>query len=422
MSTPFDPATCVTNSGVTMPRLDAVLAWLQDVHKTIYGSDIDVDPDSPDGQLLGVLAEAYTDLGQILQNIYNGLASPNGAVGPLLSNLVLLNGISRRAGAYTIAPITIEGTAGSSVGTSFIIRNTANGALFSPTATITIGNGQTTATGYAQCHEKGDIAAAAGTLTQIVTVTTGIVGVTNTDGSRGYLVEADGALRARRAQSVAMASQGMTDGLQASIVEVGAGNVLQAIVWENVEDHVVTAGSGTLAPHSIYVVADVIAGSAVDPNKLPTPDPDPIASTIFLKKAQGCNTQGDVVRTIMDAQGKGHIIRYDLPVSVNVYIDITVATRYGWPADGADQIKAAIVEWAAGYDENGNRNISIGGDSNNQLSWTDVLSSFLGKVGGFNLTTMKLGTTEGGGTDRANLPIEFNGIARIDSTRIRVTS
>jgi hypothetical protein len=418
-TSPFDPSVCVTDAGVFMPRLDDVLTWLKAQYTTIYGSTVDLDPESPDGQVVGIEAEMFADQGQLIQMAFNSLASPLGATGSVLANLCLLNGVTRRPGEYTISPITIEGTAGSSVDANFIIRNTANGKLFSPTATITIANGATTATGYAKCREMGDIEATAGTLTQIITVTTGIVSVTNaTSGARGYLKESEGYLRARRYQSVALPSQGMTDGLQAALINMTG--VVQAIVWENDEDTAVTLGTGTLAPHSIYVLCDVIAGSDVDPARDITPDA--IATVIFNRKSGGCSTQGGYSKTITDAQGKSHVIRYDKPSDVNVYVEVNLVARYGWPTDGATQIAQYIEEWGAGTDTigTGNRNVTIGGDSNGELSWTDVLASFVGKVGGFNLTSMKLGTTLGGGTVNTNLPIDFDEIARLDASRVTV--
>jgi hypothetical protein len=85
-------------------------------------------------------------------------------------------------------------------------------------------------------------------------------------------------------------------------------------------------------------------------------------------------------------------------------------------------IKWDIVEWGTGTDAQSRRNIRIGGDSNGELSWTDVLSAFVGKVGGFNLTSMKLGKTQGGGTPNTNLPIDYNEIARVEPARITVNA
>jgi hypothetical protein len=404
-----------------MPRLEDVLTWLKAQYAGIYGDRIDLDPESPDGQVIGIEAEMLADLGQLVQLAYNGLASPGAATGSLLGNLCLLNGVVRRPGEYTSAIVTIEGQAGASVDPNFIIRNTANGTLFSPVRTATIPTnppGQTTTTVVVNCRERGPIEALAGTLTQIITVTTGIVSVTNaTRGTSGCLTESDGALRDRRYQSVALPSQAMTDGLQAALVNMDG--VLQAVVWENDQDVPINIGqTGILAPHCIHVLCDVTVGGPADPqiDRLR----DPIAWTIFNRKSGGCSTQGNWVKTIRDDYGMAHVIKYDLPTPVDVYIEINLTKRAGWPTDGENQIKNEIMEWATGTDADSKRNIRIGGDSNGELSWTDVLSAFVGKVGGFNLTSMKLGKTQGGGTPNTNLPIDYNEIARIDPMRITV--
>lgn len=415
--TPFDPATCVTNEGVTMPRLADILAWLETQYKSVYGQDIDLDPESPDGQIVGIEAEMFADLGGLLQMAYDGIASPGKATGAMLGNICLLNGVTGRAGVATTTTLTIEGTPGTTITSSFIIKNKNNGALFSPTTTITVGAGGT-GSGQVTCREIGPIEALAGDVSQIVTITTGIVSATNaSNGSVGYCAESDSDLHARRYQSVALPSTGMTDGLQAAIINMR--NVKQAIVWENDQDVAVSVGqSGTLPPHSVYVLVDVVAGSSVDPDS--NTDPDPIATTIYQRKAGGCTTVGTVSKTVTDTQGNPHVIRYGKATTLPVYVEVNISTRYGWPTDGATQIADAIAAWSIDTDDNGNRNISIGGDSNHELSWTDVLSSFVSKVGGFNLTSMKLGTTLGGGTSGANLAIDYDEIATIIPANVNV--
>ena len=59
-----------------------------------YGSDAVLTPDSQDGQLLAVFAQAIYDNGQALIAIYNSF-SPATAQGAGLSSLVKINGLAR---------------------------------------------------------------------------------------------------------------------------------------------------------------------------------------------------------------------------------------------------------------------------------------------------------------------------------------
>jgi hypothetical protein len=124
-----------------------------------------------------------------------------------------------------------------------------------------------------------------------------------------------------------------------------------------------------------------------------------------------------------DDAGHPHEIRYDFAEAVDVSIRVTITRRYNYPLDGDAQIAAAIVAWAEGSNvDTGKPNIPIGGDSRGNLSWTDVLASFVNSVHGFDLVSMQF-STNGGSTWTANgdsLPLSFNQVASIASEDIEV--
>jgi uncharacterized phage protein gp47/JayE len=187
-------------------------------YQSEFGTDIDLGPDSPDGQWLAILAGDFADIEQLAQVDYEG-RSPAGAVGVGLSRLVQLNGITRKPAQFSSLPISIAGTVGTVVATGKLIGDPNDATLpaFQVRAPgITIGGGGT-GTGFADCTVAGPINVATNRLTKILEPVTGWATVTNTStATPGTLVESDLKLRARRAKSAAIPSQSMLDGLEAA--------------------------------------------------------------------------------------------------------------------------------------------------------------------------------------------------------------
>ena len=392
----------LTSAGFTRTSLTNIQAALNTIWKSAYGSNVDVDPRSADGQMIGGLAEMFDDLNGIAADAVN-IANPNGATGASLSNLAYLTGIKRNAASYATAPATFTGTPGTTVPTTFTVKPSPDdGTTWKPVSSVTIGGGGTVA-GTLQCQTLGPLPSGGpplpNALTSIVTVTAGISAVTNALGTRGTSIEVDPNLRVRRQQSTAIASQAMTDGLQAAIKTLPG--VTDAVVWENNSSDPKTVGGLTINANTVRVVVEVQASGASDP-AYTSSSADPVANTIFALKSSGCGTQCAASRGItkapLDALGVAHQILYDVATPLNVQIAIAISPRVNWPADGANQIKAAISSWIDGTNVvTGKPNRSIGGDDKGMLSWTDVVGAFIGTVPGFDFVSLSF-STDGGST------------------------
>jgi uncharacterized phage protein gp47/JayE len=397
--------TQLTTSGFTKSTLAERIAQLQSIWQSALGATIDVDPESPDGQIIGALAEMFANLDDIAEATYNGLL-PDGAMGDFLTRLMRLNGIERNAGAYSTAACTFTGTAGTVIQTTALVRSTEEQdptITWSPIATVTISGGGTQI-GTLKCNTPGDKQAPSETLTKIRTVIPGWTAVNNpADATRGYLTETDERARARRARSVAAPSQSITDGMYAAILNLE--NVSQVVVWENEQDTAKTMPGGSLVPHSVFAVVD---GG----------DQDQIANAIWLRKSVGCTMMGSVARTITDAQGHDHIIRFSRPTDVDVYIEIDVTKRAGWVDGSETTIADAIV---AASEEPGA--VPIGGDSNNEFAWSDVLA-WIAKAGivGYSVTAVRMGSAPSPTTPWQNVAIAYDAIARFETAHITVTA
>lgn len=194
------------------------------------------------------------------------------------------------------------------------------------------------------------------------------------------------------------------------------------MVWENTTDAVINIGGQNVDPRSLWVLAHVAPGGAADPSGT-ADDADPIADTIFELKSMGCATQGTTTKHPTDAGGVAHPISYSTATPLSVAVQVTISKRYNFPTDGAEQIVQAIATWAAGTNATTKKpNLQIGGDDKGELSWTDVLASFLNAVPGFDFKAIKF-STDGGSTwgfPNTNLVIPFGDFASIVAADVAV--
>jgi hypothetical protein len=414
----------LTSAGFSRVSLTDIKAHIDGLYQAAYGADADLDAKSSDGQISGGLSEMFDDTNSMAEDVITGLTNPNAATGQTLSGQMVLTGCPRNAASRSTAPCTFTGTNGTAITPDDVVQSTEDDSLWSPLATYTISG--TTVAGTLQAHDYGSPASGrvpAGTLTIIQTPKTGWTSVTNSIGVAGFNVERDPNARVRRRQSVAIASQGMTDGLQAALKTIS--HVLDAVCWENDKGNAVTIGESgnVINANSLRVFARVDVGSSADPAQT-TSSADPIANMIFALKGHGCGTQGAKVKYPLNRLGAPREIRYDLAVALAVQIKVKVAKRYNWPEDGSRRITSAITSWATGTNATtGKANLQISGDDRGSLSWTDVLSSFLHDVPGFDFTSLQFSTDSGSTwtTDRTSLSIPFGSFAEIAGVTVEAT-
>lgn len=380
--------TQLTAQGFTRTRLDERLSQLQDAMRAIFGPNINLDPDTMDGQTLGIFAESTSNLDQLAEDVYHSF-NPQSATGVALSRLVQLNGIRRIEGTYSTATLRCVGSQGTVIPAGSLVKSTATNATFETIAEATIpAGGQIDVA--ARSSVKGAVLAPAGTLTKIDTPIYGWQTATNVlDATPGRDEETDEKLRLRRRKSTATTAVGIIDALRGYLNNLPS--VIQAEVFENESD---TANANGQPPHSIYCVVE--GGANQD-----------IFDAIWLKKGSGCTQVGTTVGTSYDSRGNPHTMKFSRPTSVNVYVTVNLHTRPGWPTDGAQRIKDALTAWAVA-------NQSIG-EEVIQSRLFDPINS----IPGHSIDSLYIGTAAGP-TGTANIAVPFDGLSRFDSSRIVV--
>lgn len=323
----------ISDSGFTRDRLDVILTKLQVQTRLIYGSDVNLNPETPDGQLLGMLAEAIDDTAQAIEDTYNG-RNPNAATGQNLTSTATLTGVYRIVGDYAYVDVLMTITAGAVVPAGTEVQDEDTGATYATTVAVTGTGGQTLVT--CKALVKG-MTSAAGKVTKIVHPTYGLTAVTNSSPSSTVdAEETDERLRIRRNLSTAAPSVGFLDSIRAGLLAVpGIGQVR---LWEN--DTGVTVdiktGDQALAAHAIAAV--VTGGEA-----------SAIGAAIYARKPPGISTVGTSSVNVNDIVAIPHVIRYTVATPVEYALKIRYRDRPGagfGAAGGETAVKTALKAWS----------------------------------------------------------------------------
>lgn len=298
----------------------------------IYGTDINLASDSPDGQMMNIFIQSVLDLEDLLTQIYNQF-DPDNAVGNVLDQRVAINGIQRQAGTFTVTPVTLVNSQSVNL---YGLDQTVQ-----PVYTVADNAGnqwqlQTTQTGLAagthvlnfQAAVPGQQLTVPNTITVQVTIVLGVTSVNNptTFLTLGINEETDAQLRVRRQKSVSLASQGYLAGLLAALQNISG--VTQAEIFENITD---TVNSDGVPGHSIWVVVDG-SGAAAD-----------IAQTIYDKRNAGAGMFGSINFVITQVDGSPFVISWDNAVAITAFVAFTGQSINGTVPPNIPAIKAALV-------------------------------------------------------------------------------
>ena len=321
--------------GITLKTLPEIVTELEDGLKAIYGDDINIGADTPDGQLINIIAQEAIDLREVLQDV-NASFDTEQAQGVILDQRVAINGIIRRGATFTIQPINItvdrtvtlagldslSDTLDIPSGVYTVKDDAGNQFVLLGTVTIAAGT-------HSLSFRASEIGAVQTTINTITTAVTAIAGVTDINNSAGVTTqgvdeESDAALRIRRQRSIAGSSQGYTDSLESKILS------LDDVTACNVEENTTAATDANgIPPHSVWCVVE--NGTDAD-----------IGYAIYEKKSAGCGTYGSVSVTVTRTNGRTVVVNFDRPVLVPLYIRATISVPNGGLID-ADYLKAQIV-------------------------------------------------------------------------------
>ena len=310
-------------SGIHLPnykdRLDDLIAG----YKVVFGSDVYIEPDSMDYQLLSIVAKCWDDLNGVILDSYNA-RNPNFATDSALDLLVPLNGIIRKPATSSSVVLTLEGSAGKTLPAGMQAID-GDSHVWEIQEEVTFDeNGHATATAY--CMETGAISAAIGAINEINTAHLHWYSVTNEAPAKlGNEIETDAALRKRRAASVSLPSRSILSGIIGALINVPGVNSVNVV-----ENSTETAGE--IPAHAICAVLD--GGEDAD-----------IAKALWLKKSPGCTLYGTEQVVYVDEYDHENVINFSRARYVNVSIHITLRTFAEYePSLLTEDIPKAVAE------------------------------------------------------------------------------
>jgi uncharacterized phage protein gp47/JayE len=321
-------ANTIDAAGIHIMSYAEILAAIILQLQIIYGSDINVDSSSPDGQLANILTLAEEDNLELNVDNYNS-KDPDQAVGVALDGVSQLCGIARKGGTYTYVAVSITvDRAVSLIGlddsdSPFTVSDgNGNNFYLLESAALTAG---TTILNF-RAEDIGYIQVLANTITTMVSIVLGVTVVNNAaiPYSVGTDQETDADLRIRREASVALPSQGMLEGLYGGLMTLSG--VTDVKIYENTENTV--DGNGVPA-HSIWVIVE--GGTAAD-----------IGALIYKYRNAGCGMKGDERVTLTQVDGTSYIVYYTIATSDDLHLKFTATSKTGTAIDET-ALKASIV-------------------------------------------------------------------------------
>lgn len=310
-----------------------LLTYYTEAFQDIYGSDIDLSSNTPDGQLINILIQSILDLEDLLVQIYN-MFDPDNAIGVILDQRVAINGIQRQAGTFTITNVTLTvsqalnlfGLDQDSQPPFTVADNAGNKWVLQESQTIS------TPGDYVypfQAAEPGAVLTVPNTITVPVTIVLGVTTINNPTAatSVGLNEESDAVLKVRRQKSVSLASQGFYAGLLAALENING--VTSAFVYENTTS---STDGNDVPGHSIWVI---VAGTA---------EAADIANAIYTKRNAGCGMKGDEVYLITQVDGSLFAVYWDTVVTEPLFIAFTATSIDGVNAPNIALIQSQLPE------------------------------------------------------------------------------
>ena len=241
----------VDEKGVHPTTLQEYIAILEARFQGEFGDELALDPETPQGQIIGIMALSLSEADENLVELSQAV-SLDSAADIQLDELGALLDIRRLPGRKSRVTANLRGDTGVGVPTG-TLASTAAGDNFATTEDVVLISGNDVSVVF-EAVEEGAIPAAAGALTQIVTPLPGLDSVTNPNAaSLGVAEETDDEYRVRFSARTAQRAFGSADALEAAILAAGATGVR---VEENNTNVYRTVQGFTLAPHSFMAIVE----------------------------------------------------------------------------------------------------------------------------------------------------------------------
>ena len=317
-------------NGLQVKTQNEIVSDLTQDFQTIYGEDINVDSNSPDGQMINVFAQCIEDMYELLSQVYTSF-DPDQAIGNVLDQRAAINGLQRKGGTYTYVEVdvtvdrsvTLNGLDEYSEDDAYTISD-SEGNQFMLSATSPISTG--TNSMVFRAKNIGKVEVLPNTITTPVTIVLGVTSVNNPSGAIevGEDEETDAEFRERRKRSVSISNVGYTEGMQAALENIP--EVSKASVFQNRTN--VTDAFG-IPGHSVWVIVQGGTNQA-------------IGEVMDAKMAPGIGMKGTQSVTVPQIDGSYETYYFDRPSQELLYVTLNITPLNGQALD-EDYIKSQVA-------------------------------------------------------------------------------
>lgn len=352
----------LTGSGVIVPDTENVLSDVQQEWRDVFGQNLSVDPETPQGRIIELIARQRVFTLQMAAATSNML-NIDKSYGFILDDIGSLFQIQRKSATYTTTQITMSGVADTVIPVGTRLRSD-EGYLFENDNEYVIGsNGAVT--GVFRAVESGVIPAEQGTITTIVTSVSGLESViNNANATVGEEQESDQEFRNRIKASLNINSMSVLSAIQSAVGNIEG--VLQVKAYENTaETPSILNTDFAIPPHSIGIIVDYIETDLEN-----EPVAYAIAEAIYKKKTLGAGyieaetAEGEpYIKSVAytdEFDEQTHTVVFATPIPRSVACSITVKRQFYTGDDLEGAVKSAIADFLAGDNPEVDR-VNIGG-------------------------------------------------------------
>jgi hypothetical protein len=331
-----------TDQGLQIPTQAQILAgnladWNAATGGNVNTENLNTSQGQQASSLTAIIWQCYSTMLTLVNSI-----SPAAAQSFMQDAIGYLFFLTREAGTATAVQCTCTGLVDTPITVGTLARDTA-GNIYQCTEAGDISVDSSVSLTFENVVD-GPIPCPSGTLTAIVTAITGWSGITNPeDGVPGTNTESAPAFGSRIQASASVNAQGTNPALRGTLANLPGVTATYVISNNTAFAMQVGPTNYSLLPSSLY--AAVVGGAAAA-----------IAQAIWVKKGDGCNTNGNQTITVYDTtypagSQPAYSISYNVPHSVDVTFVCNYAKVPAPPSNIVTLVQNAIINQF----ENGNQ-------------------------------------------------------------------
>lgn len=303
-----------SQTGLVTQSLEEIITEITGKYQEIYGNDINIDQNTPDGQMINLLAQMKKDILDLLVQ-YNSNIDVDQVQGIAQQILYKLNGLEIKSYTYsyvnvkvtTSGPTNLQGldnNIDNSDGTGYTIQDTNGNRWILANSVINL-NG--TDEFPFRAAELGGIQCLPNTVTLPETIVSGVVSVTNPAANyiTGDTGESDAEYRQRRNKTVALPSQGFDESIEAQLLNLDT--VTQVKVYDNRKSVEVNG----IPAHTIWVIVEGGQNSE-------------IGNIIYANIPPGIPMKGSIEVLVSKSNGELTPVYFDRETAQTLYVKITI--------------------------------------------------------------------------------------------------